>query len=274
MTTHSELHPAPFAHLTVAKMPAHWLMARLGKRVLRPGGIEMTRWLLDELHIGQDDNIVELAPGLGRTARELLARRPRSYVGVEREPEALALAERAVAHRGVPARIVRADAAKTSLPDGCASVVVGEAMLSMHPEAKKLAIATEAHRLLRPGGAYAIHQLAVTDAARQAEVERDYSDCIHVGVRVGTVDQWKAWLEPLGFEVTRVQTAPMRLLETSRLIDDEGPLGAARFALNALRVPGAMRRLLAVRAVFRKHEPHVRAVAMVARRRDTPAPRS
>ena len=25
-------------HLNVQKMPAHWLMAHLGKRVLRPGG--------------------------------------------------------------------------------------------------------------------------------------------------------------------------------------------------------------------------------------------
>ncbi len=27
------------ADLAVQKMPAHWLMARLGKRVLRPGGL-------------------------------------------------------------------------------------------------------------------------------------------------------------------------------------------------------------------------------------------
>ncbi|HSQ64947.1 MAG TPA: methyltransferase domain-containing protein [Polyangiaceae bacterium] len=257
---------APFAHLSVAKMPAHWLMARLGKRVLRPGGLEMTRWMLDELRIGPEDDAIEFAPGLGLTAREIVARRPRTYVGVEREPEAIAQTERALAGHE-RARIVRADASRTPLPDACASVVVGEAMLSMHPEAKKQAIASEARRLLRPGGGYAIHELAVTDPDRQSEVERDFSDCIHVGVRIGTVPQWKTWLERAGFEVASVTTAPMRLLETMRLIQDEGVWRTARFVFNSLRVPGAASRLLDVRAVFRKHEPYVRAVAIVARRR-------
>jgi len=29
----------PGSDLDVAKMPGHWLLARLGKRVLRPGGL-------------------------------------------------------------------------------------------------------------------------------------------------------------------------------------------------------------------------------------------
>ena len=29
------------------KMPGHWLLARLGKRVLRPGGLELTQRLLE-----------------------------------------------------------------------------------------------------------------------------------------------------------------------------------------------------------------------------------
>ena len=29
--------------LDTTKMPGHWLLARLGKRVLRPGGRELTR---------------------------------------------------------------------------------------------------------------------------------------------------------------------------------------------------------------------------------------
>jgi len=256
----------PFAHLSVAKMPAHWLMARLGKRVLRPGGIELTRHLLDELHIGPDDDVIELAPGLGLTAREILARRPRSYVGVEREPEAITQTERALASFRATARVIRGDASKTPLPDACANVVIGEAMLSMHPEAKKHAVACEARRLLRPGGAYAIHELAITDVHKQREVEEDFSDSIHVGVRIGTVPQWKAWLERAGFEATAVTTAPMRLLEAARLIQDEGLWRTTRFVFNSLRVPGAARRLLHVRDVFRKHEADVCAIAIVARR--------
>ena len=43
-------------------MPAHWLLARLGKRVLRPGGLGITRALLDGLAVGPEDDVVEFAP--------------------------------------------------------------------------------------------------------------------------------------------------------------------------------------------------------------------
>ena len=35
--------------LKTKKMPGHWVLARLGKRVLRPGGMELTRRMLDVL---------------------------------------------------------------------------------------------------------------------------------------------------------------------------------------------------------------------------------
>lgn len=69
-------------------MPGHWLLARMGKRVLRPGGLELTRQMLDALDIRASDDVVELAPGLGVTARAALEREPRSYVGIERDEDA------------------------------------------------------------------------------------------------------------------------------------------------------------------------------------------
>ena len=48
------------------------------------------------------------------------------------------------------------DAEATGLPAGSASVVIGEAMLTMQPQAHKEAIVTEAARLLRPGGRYGV----------------------------------------------------------------------------------------------------------------------
>jgi hypothetical protein len=65
----------------------HWLLARLGKRVLRPGGVELTGWLLDAAQVPGAD-VVELAPGLGRTAADVIARSPRSYRGVDADAAA------------------------------------------------------------------------------------------------------------------------------------------------------------------------------------------
>lgn len=259
-----------FPDLDVTKMPAHWLMARLGKRVLRPGGRETTEWLLAQCDVGPQHDVVELAPGLGVTARRILSQSPKSYVGIERDATAVAFSTRALANAGYPgARIESGDAAHIPLSDDCASLIVGEAMLSMQPESLKASIIAEARRILRRGGRYAIHELAVMpddiDESTAAAVQRDLSKHIHVGVRIGTVNEWKRWLTDAGFAIDAVTTKPMRLLEPDRVMRDEGPLGAARFAFNVLRTPGAARRLLSLRRVFRKHQPNLCAIAVVAR---------
>jgi hypothetical protein len=58
------------------KMQGHWLLARAGKRVLRPGGLPLTRRMLRALTITPKDRVVEFAPGLGVTAEMVLRRRP------------------------------------------------------------------------------------------------------------------------------------------------------------------------------------------------------
>lgn len=268
----ADLHAGPGAGTPIEKMPAHWLMARLGKRVLRPGGREATRWLLEHARIDGSDDVVELAPGLGLTAQAILACRPRSYVGVERDAAAARATARAIeaAVRGSSARVVHADAAKTGVSDGGASVVIGEAMLSMQPPRRKEAILAEAARVLRPGGRYLIHELAVVpddvDPDRHARLERDLSSSIKVGVRIGTQAQWRAWLEEAGFAVERARLFPMRLLELDRLIQDEGWARTVRFIWNAIRTPGARARLASVRATFRTYGANLRAIAIAARR--------
>lgn len=73
--------------LNYEKMPGHWLLASLGKTVLRPGGIQMTCQMLQHLAIKEQDYVVEFAPGLGTTAKMTLAKNP-TYIAVERDEEA------------------------------------------------------------------------------------------------------------------------------------------------------------------------------------------
>ena len=46
----------------------HWFLAKMGKRVLRPGGRELTQKLIQHLQITKEDYIVEFAPGTRFTA--------------------------------------------------------------------------------------------------------------------------------------------------------------------------------------------------------------
>ena len=82
----------------VAHLPGHWLLARLGKRVLRPGGRELTERMLTDAELAGVD-VAELAPAW-KTARSILARHPHSYVGVESDENAVELTRRAVGDDG------------------------------------------------------------------------------------------------------------------------------------------------------------------------------
>ena len=61
----------PQADRPIDDVQGHWLLARLGKRVLRPGGLELTTQLLDEAHLFAGEHAGESNDGT-RT-RSLLA---------------------------------------------------------------------------------------------------------------------------------------------------------------------------------------------------------
>ena len=88
MTQRSTDLEAPGHGLDYGKMPGHWLLAQMGKKVLRPGGVELTGRMLEALDIRSTDEVVEFAPGLGVTARAALERKPASYTGIERDDTA------------------------------------------------------------------------------------------------------------------------------------------------------------------------------------------
>lgn len=258
----------PFAERSTADMPGHWLLAHLGKRVLRPGGAGLTRDMLGHARPAAAD-VVELAPGLGRTAAEIVAAGPRSYLGVDQDPDAVRIVGRVVADHG---RVLQADAATTGLPDACADVVVGEAMLTMQTDRGKQAVVTEAIRLLRPGGRYAIHELGLRpddlDPAVKEQLRIELARTIKVNARPLTLAEWHTLLQGAGLVVDWAGTAPMALLQARRNLADEGLAGTARIVRNVLRDTDARRRVLAMRATFRRHRRALVGVALVAHRPD------
>ncbi|MEV0170562.1 methyltransferase domain-containing protein [Streptomyces sp. NPDC050803] len=261
--------PVPGEGLDPARMPGHWLLARLGKRVLRPGGVELTRWMLDSLAVGRDDRVVELAAGLGATARLALERGPASYTAVDRDAAAVARLGLLTAPGSTEVGAVRADAADTGLPAGSATAVYGEAMLTMQPYPAKRRVVREARRLLDGSvGRYAVHELCLLpddiDPELADRITADLAEAIHVGARPLTPADWSELLADEGFTVTARRTAPMALLEPRRLVADEGIGHALGIVGRALRDPAARRRVTGMRRVFRRHRAHLGAISLVA----------
>lgn len=254
----------PLAQRPIEDLPGHWLLARLGKRVLRPGGRGLTESLLRSAQIPGSD-VVEFAPGLGRTASLIVQHSPRSYTGVDEDPDAVTSTTASIAGRGT---VVQSPAATTGLDAASADLVVGEAMLTMQGAKGKTAIVEEAHRLLRPGGRYAIHELALepdtlTDG-QKTEIRKALARSIKVNARPLTTGEWTALFEQHGFTVESVDHAPMALLKVGRNLEDEGVLGVLKIGVNLLRNPAALSRVAGMWKVFNRYQKQMSAIALVA----------
>jgi len=247
-------------------MPGHWLLARLGKRVLRPGGIELTQRMLEALNVHSQDKVVEFAPGLGLTAKLVLQRQPATYTAIERDEAAANLVRRYL--NGRQQRCLVGNAEQSGLPAESATVVYGEAMLTMQTPETKARIVREAWRILEAGGRYGLHELCLVpetlDDGTKKEIALALLQTIRVGARPLTISEWQALLLEEGFSVLAKTSAPMHLLEPRRFLHDEGVGGVLRFLWNVVRDREARRRVLAMRRTFRRYHAHLAAIMIVA----------
>ncbi len=267
-------HDVPLSDRRAQDVPAHWLLARLGKKVLRPGGRQLTTRLVGMLPLRGAD-VVELAPGLGLTARLLLDAGPASYTGVEGDTDAAAIAAQSIGARGT---IAVGDAKRTGLAGASCDVVLNEAMLTMNTNAHKGEILDEVSRILRPGGRYAVHELALVPddipLASAEDVRLSLVRSQKVNTRPLTTPEWQSLFAAHGFVVEQIVHAPMRLLHFRRLLADEGVRGTLRIAGNYLRDADVRRRVNTMRAAFQRNEKHIAAIAIVARKATASTPGS
>lgn len=96
------------------------MLARAGKRVLRPGGLKLTNRMLDAAGLS-GKKVLEFAPGLGRTSTLMLDRGIASYTGVDQDPDAAARVQAAVGPMGT---VVNANAQSTGLEAESAQMVL------------------------------------------------------------------------------------------------------------------------------------------------------
>lgn len=254
----------PLASRRAEDVQGHWLLARLGKRVLRPGGLRLTRALLRSAGVA-GQHVVEFAPGLGRTATLVLDHGPAGYIGVDADPQAARLIERVVSPRG---RAIAAEAAASGLPDESADVVLAEGVLTIQSEEGKRDMMAEAVRLLRPGGRYVLHELALrAEAAAAGEGDRIRSAlarAMHVHARPKTVSEWESLLVAAGLQVQTVRMSALALLEPRRILADEGLVGAIRFGRNLAGDRAARVRVRTMARTMRTQKASLHAVGIVA----------
>ena len=143
-------------------------------------------------------------------------------------------------------------------------------MLTMQSDKDKRKIMQEAARLLRKDGLYGIHEIALIpdDIADDLKdnIRRGMSRAINVNVRPLTTNEWKQMLQEEGFEIVWVDTNPMHLLKTGRLLSDEGLWRCLKITFNILTHSKERKIILNMRKVFKQYEKYMRSIAIVAKK--------
>ena len=243
----------------------HWILAKMGKKVLRPGGKELTLKMIGNLNINSKDDVVEFAPGLGFTANITLKKIPKTYTGIELNEEAASILESTL--KGNTVKIITASATESTLDSNAYTKVYGEAMLTMQADHRKSEIIKEAHRILKKGGRYGIHELALVPDEipedSKAFIQRELAQVIKVNARPLTAKEWVNLLETEGFKVINIETNPMHLLKPKRMVDDEGLLRTLKILFNILTHPRERKRIMAMRRIFKKYQQNLRGISIV-----------
>ncbi|MGI9527905.1 MAG: class I SAM-dependent methyltransferase [Weeksellaceae bacterium] len=253
----------------IENQQGHWVLAKMGKKVLRPGGKELTLQMLQGLNISEQDDVVEFAPGLGFTAKITISKNPKSYTAIELNEDAAMYLRKNVI-KGENRSVIIGNASATTLENEVADKVYGEAMLTMQTEKNKAKIIKEAYRILKPGGWYAIHEIVLEPESISKEdkdiIRRELARVIKVNARPLTEVEWTELLENEGFTDIKILKKPMHLLEPKRMLDDEGIFRTLKIIFNVLTTPQARKRIFAMRKVFRKYEKNLDAIAIIAKK--------
>jgi Methyltransferase domain len=261
VSAEARLAPAAAAEAPAAPVPSPPVALRLAGGLLVPGGRELSARLVEALGVGPADRVVHLGAGLGWGSPPILATRPGEYVAVEADPLAQARLRQRVAGPGRTGRQRPPEA--TGLPEGSASVVVVDGLLSALPDPAKAAVLAEAARLLPSGGRLGLHELAVAPS-------EDGEPPADVGggpwLHPLTPDGWREVVRAARFVPTGSRTAPLETPLVRDLMRDAGPRTALSLVRELALDQGLRRHAERVRAALQVEARRLRGVVVVAER--------
>lgn len=245
------------------KKVGHMFLAELGKKRLRPGGVEATNWLFEQGDFSEDTKVLEVACNMGTTLLELAERYHCQVIGVDLDKKALEKAQQAIKKAKLQhlVRVQQGNALKLPFDDNSFDIVMNEAMLTMLDNKSKSKALAEYYRVLKPGGKLLTHDICLKGDTKTQQAE--LSKTINMRVAPLTITDWQQQYQLAGFEKINYQTGKMSLMSPIGLIRDEGLKGAFTIARNGLKADNRAQFLELFR-YFRKQKQNLRYIAHCA----------
>jgi cyclopropane fatty-acyl-phospholipid synthase-like methyltransferase len=251
-------------HASFNTATGHEILAAAGKTVLRPGGRAATQKLFDWANFKPDETVLELASGLGSTAITLAKRYGVSVVGVEQNPDRVAIAKAKVRAAGFADRIniIQGNALYLDGITERFDYVLAEAILTLQSPIGKRQILTLARDRLKPQGQFLSHELLVRDRVEQ--IRQALEQAIRAKPTPLQEQEWIDTFSQAGLTVTQHQSGAMGLLNPVQVLQDEGVINTARILWNLMIHPPIRDRVLAMRQIFDRYQQDLGYIAISA----------
>ncbi|PSO54220.1 MAG: SAM-dependent methyltransferase [Cyanobacteria bacterium QH_9_48_43] len=252
------------SNLNLKTAPGHEVLAKAGKTVLRPGGLEATRQLLDWADFQPGETVLELAASFGKSAIGLARRYGVRVVGIERNPDSVRIARENIRQAGLEGQVEVREGNILNLADISETFdyVFAEAILTMQSASGKAKILEGIQKVLKPQGKFLSHEMLGLGDGKM----RDHalSEVIRVNAQPLSSAEWQQACEKAGLTIKQSKTGEVGLLTPKRVIEDEGLLPALKIAWNVLTQAEIRQRVLRMKDTFTQYQYQLGYIALCA----------
>lgn len=234
--------------------PGHQILAAAGKKILRPGGREATEQLFQWANFQPGETVLELAASFGESAIAMAKRFGVHVVGIEKNPESVAIATKNIHAAGLEGQvtIIEGDIFRLDTISEQFDYVLAEAILTMQSQEAKLKILQGIRDRLKPKGKFLSHELLARN--NEEDIHQSLSQAIRVNATPLSQAGWCKVCEAALLEVQQDCTGEMGLLNPAQMLQDEGLIGTLRIVWNILTQAPIRERVQQMRRAFKKHE--------------------
>lgn len=250
----------------MSKTVGHTLLAKLGKKRLRPGGKKATNWLIDK---GDFNNkkILEVASNMGTTSIELAKRFDIAITAIDLDEKALEIANSNATRNKVDSKIefIKANALELPFEKESFDVILNEALLTMLSNNNKEKAVKGYYEVLKPGGILLTHDVCLftDDINLQKEIISALTRSINVHVQPKTVNEWVNIFSDAGYKDIKYISGPMTLMNPIGMIKDEGLFRTIKIIRNGNKKENK-EQFRAMRNTFKKYKEYLGFVAIVS----------
>ncbi|MBW8348369.1 methyltransferase domain-containing protein [Bacillus sp. IITD106] len=187
-------------------------LSKFGVGSAHPGGMDLTKEILESEEINETTNILDVGCGTGQTTAYLASHYGANVTGMDINPIMVEKSRYRMANTQLPVEIIQASIENCPLEKDTFDYIFSESVLAFVSASRAL---KEIFRLLKSGGRFIANELTLNqqlEAPEQEEIKKFYGFGSFL-----MEEEWITLLEEIGFKNIQVYKPPYSLTENNSI---------------------------------------------------------